>query len=407
MTTTNKAPLRIACVLGTRPEAIKLLPVLFRLGERAIIEARLVLTGQHHEMVEQVLEPFGLSADIDLALMQPGQTLNGLVGSVVPRLDALFTEMRPDMVVVQGDTTSAMCAAIAAFHRRIAVAHVEAGLRSGDRRQPFPEESNRKIIGTVADLHFAPTETSAANLLREGVPAADVLVTGNTGIDALLAALTHADGAPGRTALPDAPPPYARSVLITLHRRETYLPAAGGSSQDAPLWAILEGLVKVARKWPETEFVYPVHPNPCVSGPARILLSGIPNVRLLDPQPYLAFVRLMDRASLIVTDSGGIQEEAPSLGIPVLVVRNSTERPEGLACGSNVLVGTRADVIAAAIDGALAQPWSKPRPVPLPSPFGDGNASERILAGILHFFGLGPRPEPYRATQQLATASLH
>jgi UDP-N-acetylglucosamine 2-epimerase (non-hydrolysing) len=338
--------------------------------------------------------------------MQPGQSLNDLVSAAIALLDECFTEKRPDMVVVQGDTTSAMCAGLVAFHRRIAVAHVEAGLRSGDRRQPFPEESNRKMIAAVSDLHFAPTENSAANLLREGVPAKDILVTGNTGIDALLAALGHTETMAAEHA-EAGDSAYARSVLITLHRRETYLPASGGSNQQTPLWGILEGLAKVAHRWPDTEFVYPVHPNPSVRGPARILLSRIPNVRLLEPQPYLDFVRLMDRACLIVTDSGGVQEEAPSLGVPVLVVRNTTERPEGLACGSNVLVGTEADALAAALERGLAQPWTKPRPIPLRNPFGDGNASERILAGILHFFGLGPPPDPYCATQPLALTSLH
>jgi UDP-N-acetylglucosamine 2-epimerase (non-hydrolysing) len=194
-------------------------------------------------------------------------------------------------------------------------------------------------------------------------------------------------------------------VLITLHRRENYLPS-NGDAQSSPLRSVLEAIGRVARDWPGVEFIYPVHPNPNVSGPAREVLAGIANVRLLDPQPYLAFVRLMDRASLIVTDSGGIQEEAPSLGIPVLVVREATERPEGLACGSNVLVGTRPDVLADTIDGMLGAPWIKPRSIPLPNPFGDGGASDRILAGILHFFGLGPRPEPYRAAQPI-TASLH
>ena len=380
-------PLPVALVFGTRPEAVKLLEPIRVLAADGRFAPKIVLTGQHREMVDEILRPFGITADADLAIMQPGQTLNDIVCRAMPRLDELYRAERPAIVLVQGDTTSAMCAALAAFHLRIPVGHVEAGLRSFNRFHPYPEEANRRMITSVADLHFVPTTRAAQNVLDEGVPRADVIVTGNTVVDALRATLREQ-----RPAEPVALRGDGRLVLVTLHRREGWDQAgrAGGSVLDDILGAI-QG---AARAHPSVDFVYPVHLNPKVRGPAEATLGGEPNVRLVPPMAYIPFVHLMARASLILSDSGGVQEEAPSLGVPVLVLRRTTERPEGLGAG-NRLVGTEPARIRAAIDEVLAATPAFARSAdaasrePRPSPFGDGRASLRMRDAILARFGLG------------------
>jgi UDP-N-acetylglucosamine 2-epimerase (non-hydrolysing) len=380
------APLRVAVVFGTRPEAVKLLPVLRRLGADARFAPRLVLTGQHREMVDQILGPFSITPDDDLDIMQPGQSLNDIVVRTIPALEAVYQQHRPELVLVQGDTTSAFCAALAAFHRRIRVAHLEAGLRSHDRFHPYPEEANRRMVSSIADLHLAPTRRAAECLAREGIPAETVVVTGNTVVDALLDVLDLPPEV-GEPA-PALPPAGQQLVLITLHRREAWdSPGADGLSV---LEGILGAIARVAERHPGVTFVYPVHLNPRGREPAQDLLSGLPNVQLVPPVPYIPFVRLMARARLVLTDSGGIQEEAPSLGIPVLVARKTTERPEALASGANQLVGTDPVRLEAAMTAALAQPAARPDRLPAPNPFGDGQAAARVAAAILHMFDRGP-----------------
>jgi UDP-N-acetylglucosamine 2-epimerase (non-hydrolysing) len=318
----------------------------------------------------------------------------------MPRLDELYGRDKPDMVLVQGDTTSAFCAALAAFHRRIPVGHVEAGLRSFDRLNPYPEESNRRMLSAAADIHFAPTPWAKKNLLREGVRKSSITVTGNTVVDALLLTLrtrmsqsTVAEGA-GASA-----PSERRSVLVTLHRREAW--ETPGQDGGSVLDDILLGIRLAAERRPDVDFVYPVHLNPNVQKAAGRMLGSTANAKLIAPLPYVRFVEAMARSSAIVTDSGGVQEEAPSLGIPVLVLRKTTERPEAVEAGANYLVGTQPAEIERALCSVLDRPdvggpWRTAggagHVAPRPNPFGDGNAAARIVQAVLHFWGRGDAP---------------
>ena len=416
---------RVVVVLGTRPEAIKLFPVILQLRDESRLDCRVVVTGQHREMVDDLLRPLGIVPDFDLMLERSSASLNELVARMIPLLETMIDRLEPSMVVVQGDTTTAYCAALAAFHRGIKVAHVEAGLRSFDRRLPFPEEANRRMITVVSDLHFAPTDESARNLYREGVSRESVIVTGNTAVDALLRVLNgsahagtngHAlngrsldgrlasglngDGGNGRAR------PFAHSaqhVLITLHRRESWMDVEADGRTT--LETILGAIRNVAQQRPDVQFSYPVHPNPRVREPAERVLGDCPNLKLLAPQPYVEFVQLMASASLILTDSGGIQEEAPSLGIPVLVARDVTERPEGVSAGCNRLIGTHAGTIERELLGALAAAALPRGILPRPSPYGDGLAAARIRQAIAHKLVAGARPEPFVPELALAAAT--
>jgi UDP-N-acetylglucosamine 2-epimerase (non-hydrolysing) len=394
---------KVLVILGTRPEAIKLFPVARALQTETRLRTIVVTTGQHREMVDQILGPFGIVPDHDLDIMRPDQTLNAIVCGVIPRLEELYLKERPSLVLVQGDTTSAFCAGLAAFHRRIAVGHVEAGLRSFNRFHPYPEEANRRMLSCVTDLHLAATPGGAKNLLAEGVRRGEITVTGNTGIDSLLETLARPDLLETERVPEPKRVPGERLVLITLHRRENWM---AGRDATSPLEEVLTALASAAREFPSVRFVYPVHRNPRVQEPARRLLGGRPNIHLLDPLPYIPFVDLMARACLILTDSGGIQEEAPSLGVPVLVTRETTERPEGVECGANTLVGTRTDAVLEALRCHLLRPPAGSGPRPRPNPFGDGKASGRILQAVLHHFGLGEAPaefEPPALTLSSAT----
>jgi UDP-N-acetylglucosamine 2-epimerase (non-hydrolysing) len=387
-------PIRVALIFGTRPEAVKLLRLIQLLTEDERFAPQVVITGQHKDMPAEILAPFGMRPDVDLGIMTAGQTLNQMVERIVPRLDELYASKRPHLVVVQGDTTSAFAAALAGFHRGIPVAHIEAGLRSFDRFHPYPEEANRRMLSCVTDLHFAPTPYAAENLLREGVPREEVVVTGNTVVDSLLMALA-------RAGLQSPPPADTgrRMVLVTLHRREGWEPVDGS---EAPLQAILRGIRGAAERFPEVDIVYPVHHNPRVRGPAEQILGSCRNVTLLDPQPYVPFVQLMARATVILTDSGGIQEEAPSLGVPVLVLRRTTERPEGLGAPKRLLGASPANILEQLVL-LLEDPPARPTRLPRPNPFGDGRASERIRDGILHFMGIGPWPEEFGEPRPMQT----
>ena len=365
---------KVLTVFGTRPEAIKMAPVVRALQGAPGIEAVVCVTGQHRQMLDQMLGFFGIAANRDLDVMRPNQTLEGLTATTLQALGPALQEIRPDWVLVQGDTTTAMAAALAAYYRQIKVAHVEAGLRTGDKYAPFPEEVNRRIIAAIADLHFAPTETARAALLAEGHGDETILVTGNTGIDALM--WTREAVRAGRVA----PPPGLealiagkRLVLVTAHRRENF---------DAGLAEICLALKTLTERFDDIVAVLPVHPNPNVKGPIEGLLTGVRGVHLIAPVDYGPFVWLLDRAHLVLTDSGGIQEEATALGKPMLVMRDVTERPEALAAGAALLVGAHHDVIverAATLlsDETVYQAMSVPSNV-----FGDGRAAARIAAAL-------------------------
>lgn len=360
----------VAVVMGTRPEVIKLARVVHHLRARADVNCRVVGTAQHRELLDQALADFELGLDADLDLMRPDQTLAGLTARAVGALDAEFGASGPDMVVVQGDTTSAFCAALAGFYRRIPVVHVEAGLRTWDLGAPWPEEANRSLIGRLARWHFAPTERAAENLRREGIEAGRVEVTGNTAIDALMWMRERVRetwaGSQWRGSGGDG-----RVVLATVHRRESF---------GEPLRRVCAAIAALAGRFPLVSFVLPVHPNPEVSGVLEDLLGprvGLSNVRLVAPLGYRDMVELMDACTLILTDSGGIQEEAPSLGKPVLVLRDETERWEGIEGGYAVLVGTSRDGIVAEATRILEAGWV---PRGGENPFGDGRAAERIVA---------------------------
>ncbi|ATH81648.1 UDP-N-acetylglucosamine 2-epimerase (non-hydrolyzing) [Pseudomonas sp. KHPS1] len=364
--------LKIQMVFGTRPEAIKMAPLARLLRNWPGVELFVCSTGQHREMLRQVLEAFELEVDEDLDLMTQGQTLNGLSQQLLLHLDESYARVRPDMVLVHGDTTTSFIAALAAFHRQIAIGHVEAGLRTGDLRSPWPEEANRSLTGVLADLHFAPTADARDNLLREGRSPASIEVTGNTVIDALLWMRDHQRASQWQPAA-DSPlaalDPDKRLVLITGHRRENF---GKGFEQ------ICQALAELAGRYPQVQFVYPVHLNPQVRGPVHALLDGLSNIHLVAPQDYPNFVWLMDRAHLILTDSGGVQEEAPALGKPVLVLREVTERPAVLEGGTVLLVGTDPVRIVAQTARLLDDAEAYRAMNRVFTPFGDGHASEKI-----------------------------
>lgn len=352
---------KVVVIFGTRPEAIKLCPLVLALKSCPEFDCKVCVTGQHDEMLRQVLDVFEVVPDVDFAVMRPNQTLGGLTARIIDALDAYLASESPDAAVVQGDTTTALAGALAAFYHRIPVAHVEAGLRTGDIYSPWPEEANRVLASRLARWHFCPTETNRGNLIRENVDPTAVFVTGNTVIDALLIARKkvrkHGDG--------------KRRVLITGHRRENF----GGG-----LDGICQAIRRLAADFRDVEFVYPVHLNPNVRETVVRALSGMENVKLLPPQPYLQFVELMENSDLILTDSGGIQEEAPSLGKPVLVMRDTTERPEAVAAGTARLVGTSADGIYLGVKGFLADGAARMEMPASANPYGDGFATQRIIA---------------------------
>lgn len=362
---------KILVVLGTRPEAIKLAPVVLELRRRRqAFRCVLAITSQHREMLAPMLEFFGLAPKYDLDVMRPDQRLGELTGRILAGLDQVLETERPDWVVVQGDTTTAMAAGLAAFYRKIRLAHVEAGLRTNDKYSPFPEEINRRLVGALADLHFAPTEQAVRNLRKEGIPASKILRTGNTVTDALLwAARKIRRNPPPR--VPGIPPPAKgrKLVLVTGHRRENF---GGGLEQ------ICRALKAAAAACPELDFVYPVHLNPNVKAPVHRLLGGQPRICLVPPVSYREMVALLRRAWLVVTDSGGIQEEAPTFGVPVLVTRDTTERPEGIRAGNARLVGTDAPALLRWIARLAADPAAHARMARAGNPYGDGRAARRI-----------------------------
>ena len=370
-------PRRLLVVCGTRPEAIKLAPLVLRLREDPRAHVRLCATGQHREMLRQALAPFGLVPDDDLAVMREGQGLADTTAAILAGLAPLIARFAPERLVVHGDTNTTLSAALAAFYAGVPVAHVEAGLRTGDIRSPWPEEANRRIAAVLAERHYAPTERARANLLAERLPSERILVTGNTVIDALLmiAGRLERDPALERAALAALPAldPARRLVLVTGHRRESF---------GAGLERLCAALGRLARRG-DVQIVFPVHPNPSVRGPVERLLGALADVHLVEPLEYLSFVALMKRSHLIVSDSGGVQEEAPALGVPVLVTRETTERPEALEAGTVLLVGTDAARIVAEAGRLLDDPAHHRAMSGARNPFGDGHACERIVEDLL------------------------
>lgn len=373
-----KALLKLLIVFGTRPEAIKMAPIVTRLNRTLGVDLRVCVTAQHREMLDQVLGLFAITPDVDLGLMQPGQDLTDVMTRVLEGLRQVLREYRPDMLLVQGDTTTTFAASLAAFYQKVPVCHVEAGLRTGNIHAPWPEEMNRRLTSAIASLHFAPTRRAAENLLREGVPADRIEITGNTVIDALFDVMTRMrtdvslrEAMHARFAFLD---PRKRLILVTGHRRESF-----GEGFES----ICAALRDLGQRQ-DVEIVYPVHLNPCVQEPVRRLLSNNARIHLLEPLEYLPFVYLMDRAYLILTDSGGIQEEAPSLGKPVLVMREVTERPEAVEAGTVRLVGTDRQRILREATLLLDSREQYDRMARAHNPYGDGHAAERIVRRLLN-----------------------
>jgi UDP-N-acetylglucosamine 2-epimerase (non-hydrolysing) len=367
---------KISVIFGTRPEAIKLLPLVIKAESDPRFDCRICVTAQHRELLDTALEGFGITADRDLDLMQPGQSLGDLTSRAVTALDLYLAKQRPDLVLVQGDTTTSFCAALAAFYQKIPVGHIEAGLRTWNSESPWPEETNRVLISRLADLHFAPTESSRDNLLQEGIQPDRILVTGNTVVDALQIALKRIGNRP--VPVNGLPENLMESVngnliLVTAHRREGF----GGH-----LRSICRAIAEIADRYPLYQFIYPVHPNPNVLEAAGQILGAAerPNVHLVEPMGYLPFVYLMSRSRLLLTDSGGIQEEAPYLGKPVLVMRDATERPEAVENGNARIIGTSSNEIVEAVSSLLDNGnGAYNRMARRTAPFGDGLASGRIL----------------------------
>lgn len=369
--------MKVLTVFGTRPEAIKMAPLVHALSQDPQIDSRLCVTAQHREMLDQVLRLFSLTPDYDLNIMRPEQGLTEITCRILEGLKSVFADFKPDVVLVHGDTTTTMAASLAAFYHRIPVGHVEAGLRTGDLWSPWPEEGNRKLTGHLASLHFTPTENSRQNLLRENVPGERVFVTGNTVIDALfwvrdqvLKDNSFRENLASRYPFLSAD---KKMILVTGHRRESF-----GEGFER----ICHALAEIARLHPDVQIVYPVHLNPNVSEPVNRILKDIDNIALIEPQEYLPFVWLMHRSWLILTDSGGIQEEAPSLGKPVLVMRETTERPEAVEAGTVRLVGTDVERIVSEVNRLLTDEDEYHAMSRAHNPYGDGHACERIVQAL-------------------------
>jgi UDP-N-acetylglucosamine 2-epimerase (non-hydrolysing) len=366
--------LKVLSIFGTRPEAVKMAPIVKLLDKTGGVSSKVCVTAQHREMLDQALDLFSITPDYDLDLMRPDQSLSSLSSEIFSGLEPILEDVKPDWVLIQGDTTTVMAAAILAYYHRIRVGHIEAGLRTEDKWQPFPEEINRRVASVIADLHFAPTVWAQDNLLREGVPVDNIVVTGNPVIDALLevAARPYQPDESREIAIPED----HQVVLVTAHRRENF---------GKPIENIFSALREIALHYSDqVSVIYPVHMNPNVQEPAHQILADVPNIILTDPMDYQAMVYWMKRAYLILTDSGGIQEEAPALGTPVLVLREVTERPEALEAGTARLVGTDPNLILTETIRLLDDPSEHEIMARAVNPYGDGHAAERIVAALLN-----------------------
>lgn len=365
--------IKVMSIFGTRPEAIKMAPLVKELERRAEIESIVCVTAQHRQMLDQVLETFGITPDYDLNIMKPGQTLSGITSAVLQGLESVIQEAKPDIVLVHGDTTTTFAGALAAFYNQVAIGHVEAGLRTDNKYSPFPEEMNRQMVDRMTDLFFAPTEVSKENLLKENIPAEKIYVTGNTVIDAMATTVQEGYTHPELEWLADG----ERMILLTAHRRENL---------GEPMHRIFRGVRRIVEEFPDVKVIYPIHMNPLVRKVAKEELDGCDRVKLIEPLEVFDFHNFQNCSYIILSDSGGIQEEAPSLGKPVLVLRDTTERPEGIAAGTLKLVGTDEEVIyretkRLLTDAAAYESMSKAS-----NPYGDGHASERIADAIIEKF---------------------
>ena len=372
--------IRVLSVFGTRPEAIKMCPLVLELQQREEIESLVCVTAQHREMLDGVLKSFGVTPDFDLNVMRPEQTLSALTSRVLEGLGAVFAKAQPDLVLVHGDTTTSFSAALAAFYERIIVGHVEAGLRTYDRYSPFPEELNRQLVGRLAALHFAPTAQNKANLEREGIKEG-IFVTGNTVIDAMR--YTVGDGSFSTPALRALDFENERHIVLTCHRRENY---------GAAMEQIFSAVRRLVEAYPDVRFVYPVHPSPAVQETASRLLGNVPRVELIEPLDTFEMHRLMSRCYMVMTDSGGIQEEAPALGKPVLVLRRETERPEAVKAGTVRLAGVETEKIVSLASALLEDKALYARMAQAVNPYGDGRAAGRIADAICYMFGYAQTP---------------
>jgi UDP-N-acetylglucosamine 2-epimerase (non-hydrolysing) len=368
----------VACVVGTRPEAVKMAPVVLRLRQLEGLKIRLISTGQHRELLDQALADFNLTADRDLGLMRPGQTLAEITSRALTALDQVFAAERPDFVLAQGDTTTVLASALASFYRKVPFGHVEAGLRTGNPDRPFPEEKNRVLASHLASVHFAPTPRSRLNLLREGIVDSSIHVTGNTAIDALRLTADRSSPLP-------VPLVTERMILVTAHRRESF---------GEPLVETCQAILDLLERDPRLSVIFPVHPNPGVREAVETHLRNRPRIQLIEPVGYLEFVALMRASFLILTDSGGVQEEGPALGKPVLVLRDETERPEAVDAGTVRLVGPHRRGIVEAVEALANHPHVYRQFATVANPYGDGWAAERIGRVVLRWFGIEPPAEP-------------
>ena len=366
---------KVLLVFGTRPEAIKMAPLALQLQQDLNnFETKVCVTGQHRQMLDQVLELFQLKPDFDLNLMKPGQTLSDITSGVLKGLEQVFEQWKPDVVLVHGDTATTFAASLAAYYHKIAIGHVEAGLRTGDIYSPWPEEANRKLTGALTNYHFAPTQSSYNNLIKENIDPNNIIITGNTVIDALLTVKYKVEN--DQKIIADFEQKFnfldknKKMILVTGHRRENF---------GQGFLNICKALANIAQQYPDVQIVYPVHLNPNVQQPVNELLAGITNIHLISPQDYLPFVYLMNRSYLILTDSGGIQEEAPSLGKPVLVMRDATERPEAVEAGTVKLVGTDAAVIEKSVTDLLENTELYKQMAEAHNPYGDGTSCQQII----------------------------
>lgn len=372
---------KVFLVFGTRPEAIKMAPLAKKLAEDDRFETKVVVTGQHREMLDQVLRAFAIVPDYDLNIMHQGQTLSEITSRVLEKLTTILQKERPDILLVHGDTTTTFSAALSAFYQQIPIGHVEAGLRTWDKYSPFPEEMNRQLTDDLTDLYFAPTRKSKENLIKENHSEQHIYVTGNTAIDAMKNTLDENYEIP-----PEISKNQKRIVLVTMHRRENL---------GEPMHAVFTAIQKAAHNYPDTQFIFPMHKNPAVREVANETLGNLKNVSLIEPLDVIDFHNYAKQSYLILTDSGGVQEEAPSLGVPVLVLRDQTERPEGVTAGTLRLVGTETDIVYETIkelfeNSAAYEDMSKAS-----NPYGDGKASGRITEAIAHYFQLADRPEDF------------
>jgi UDP-N-acetylglucosamine 2-epimerase (non-hydrolysing) len=376
---------KIMVIYGTRPEAVKVAPLIRALEASPIFTPQVAVTAQHRSMLDQVNEVFDIKPEFDLDIHRPGQTLTSITTRALHGVQELLAEQHPDAIVVQGDTTTVFAAALAAFYEQIPVVHLEAGLRTGNPYSPYPEEINRRLATRLTALHLAPTATSKSNLLAENVEPAAVVVTGNTVIDALLWAVGR-EFDYGEPALADLDASAAPVLLVTAHRRESW---------GTPLRKVGRALARIASEHRDLRIVFPIHRNPAVRDAILPAIGHLPNVTVTEPLPYGGFARLMNRATVILTDSGGVQEEGPSLGKPVLVMRDTTERPEAVLAGTVRLVGTDPDLIVDSVGRLLTDPAAYTAMANAVNPYGDGRAAERAVAALAHYFGLGPPPDEF------------